>query len=116
MHDCPGVTDELARELASHRGRHELGRLELLRHELRLRLCTGARGVEALEGEEDDKAEQNREASREHTEHAGGTVAVLEVTALGGASPDEQHGADRDQRDAATMSAAHARVMVSSRS
>src|SRR5436190_82532 len=50
------VADELTREATTHREGHELGRLELLRDDLRLAHSAAARGVEALEGKEDDEA------------------------------------------------------------
>ena len=61
----------------------------------RLVLGAGARGVVALEGEEDDEPEHHGEPGRDHAEHAGCAVAVLEVAALGRRPADEQHRADR---------------------
>ena len=74
-----------------HGSREELGRLELLPDDLSLGLGAGARGVVALEGEEDDEPEHDRESRRDHAEHAGCAVAVLEVAAGGRAPADEQH-------------------------
>ena len=73
------VADELARKAGAHRGGEELGRLELLPDDLRLRLGAASRRVEALEGEEDDEPEQHGEPGREDAEDSGGAVAVLEV-------------------------------------
>jgi hypothetical protein len=69
--------------------------LELLRHDRRLVLGAGARGVVALEREEDDEAEHHGEPGRDHTKHSGRAVAVLEVAALGRRPAHEQHHADR---------------------
>ena len=63
--DGARVADELAGELSAHGGGHELGRLELLHRDLRLGLGAAARGVVALEGEEDDEPEHDRESGRE---------------------------------------------------
>ena len=64
---------------------------ELTRDDLRLGHGTAARGVEALEREEDDEAEEHCEAGREHAEDAGRAVPVLEVASLGSPPADEQH-------------------------
>ena len=77
-------------------------RLELLRDDLRLRLGAAPRGVVALEREEDDEPEQHGKPRREHSEDAGGSVAVLEVAPARRTSADEQHrhhGHDGDARD-----------------
>ena len=94
MHDVAPVTDELSREPFTRAGGQELRRLELLNDEERFLLCAATRRVVALEGEEDDEAEHDREARREHAEDARGAVAVLEVASLRSTSPDEQHRAD----------------------
>ena len=96
--------------------REELRRLELLRHELRLRLGAGARRVEALEREEHDEPEQHGEPGREHAEHAGRAVAVLEVAALGRPVRTSSITATAIAVTRTTMSAAQRMVMVSSRS
>ena len=94
MHDVAAVTDDLARQRLSHRAREELGRLELLNDELGLGLGAGSRRVIALEREEDDETDEDREARCEHSEDAGGAIAVLEVAPFGRTAPDEQHRAD----------------------
>jgi hypothetical protein len=57
VNDRPRVADELTREATTHREGHELGRLELLRDDLCLGHGAAARGVETLEGKEDDEAQ-----------------------------------------------------------
>jgi hypothetical protein len=99
VHDVARVADQLAGQRLSHDRRHELRRLELLDDDLRLRLRAAPGGVVALEGEEDDEADQDREARREHAEHAGGPVAVREVASGGCVAPDEQHHGDRRPGD-----------------
>ena len=99
MDDRAGVADQIPGEPPAHGDRKELCRLELLRHDARLGLGAAAGGIEALEREEDHEPDQDGEAGRQNAEHARGSVAVLEVAALGGAPPDEQHGGDRDGRD-----------------
>ena len=94
MHDVAAVADDLARQRLSHRAWEELGRLELLNDELRLGLGAGSRRVIALEGEEDNETDEDREARCEHAEDAGGAIAVLEVAPFGRTAPDEQHRAD----------------------
>ena len=93
------VADELAREAGTHRDGEELGRLELLSDDLRLRLGAASRGVEALEREEDDEPEEHGEPGREDAEDSGGAVPVLEVASRGGPAANEQHRRDRDRRD-----------------
>ena len=84
--DVARVTDERIRQRLAGGGGEELCRLELLGHDRRLVLGARARGVVALEGEEDDEPEHHGEPGRDHAEHAGRAVAVLEVAALGRAS------------------------------
>ena len=82
--DVARVTDESVADRAGARGNgQELCRLELLGHDLRLGLGAGARGVIALEREEDDEPEHDRESRRDHAEDAGRPVAVHEVAACG---------------------------------
>ena len=100
VHDRARVADELAREAVALGDGHELGRLELLRDDVRLVDGAAARGVEALEGEEDDEAEEHGEAGREDAEHPGRAIAVLEVAPLGRAPADEQHRGDGDDAHA----------------
>ena len=95
----PRVADEFARKAGTRRDGEELGRLELLRDDLRLRLGAGSRGVEALERKEDDEPEQHGEPRREDAEDAGGAVPVLEVASRRGLASDEQHRRDRNGRD-----------------
>ena len=95
----PRVADELAGEARANGDREELRRLELLRHDLRLRLGAATRGVEALEREEDDEPEEHGEPGREHAEDAGGAVAVLEVASRRSSAANEQHRRDRKRRD-----------------
>ena len=64
------IADELAREAGTDGDRDELCRLELLSDDLRFRLASASRRVEALEGEEDDEPQQHGEPGREHAEHA----------------------------------------------
>ena len=92
------VTDELAGEARTNGDREELRRLELLRHDLRLRLGAAPRGVEALERKEDNEPEKHGEARREHAEHPGGAVTVLEVASRRGSPADEKHRRDRKRR------------------
>ena len=92
-----GVADQLAGQLARHRRREELRRLDLLRHRERLRLGPGARRVVAGEGEEDHEAEEHGETGRQHAEHARGAVAVVEVAAVGRVSAHEQDRRDRER-------------------
>ena len=99
MDDGTRVANELTRESTPDRRGHELRRLELLRNDLRLGDGAAARGVEALEREEDDEAEQHGEARREDAEDAGRAVAVLEVTALGSPAADDKHRGGRDDGD-----------------
>ena len=102
VYDGPRVADELTGEATAHRGGHELCRLELLRDDLSFGDRAAPRGVEALEREEDDEAEQHGEAGSEHAEDAGRAVAVLEVASLGCPPADEQHRRgcdDGDQHD-----------------
>ena len=80
-------------------GGEELGRLELLSDDLRLRLGAAPRGVETLERQEHDEPEEHGEPGREDTEDSGGAVAVLEVAPRRGAATNEQHRGDRDRRD-----------------
>ena len=89
VHDGARVADELAREAATHRDRHELGRLELLRDDLCLVLTAASRGVKAFEGKEDDEAQQHGKAGCEDAEHPGRAVAVLEVAPLRCPAADE---------------------------
>ena len=89
--DGPGVADELAGELLAHVGGQELGGLHLLRDRDGLGLRTGARLVVGLERQEDDEPEQDREARRQHPEHAGRAVPVAEVAALRCAPPHQEH-------------------------
>ena len=92
------VADQLARELAGHVGQ-ELGRLDLLGHDRRLCLGAGTRLVVRRERQEDDEAEQDREAGGEHAEDARGSVTVGEVAALGRPSAHHQHRRHRDRGD-----------------
>ena len=89
--------------VGGHVRRQELRGLELLGHREGLGLRTAAGLVEAGERQEDDEAEQHREAGGQHAEHAGRPVAVVEEAAVGGPTPhDEQQRDDRaggNQRD-----------------
>src|SRR5262245_40183173 len=73
-------------------------RFVLLGDEERLALCAVARLVVGREREKDDESGEDRESAREDPEDARCTVAVLEVAALGSATPDEEHCSDRDRR------------------
>ena len=92
------ITDKLAGEARANGDREQLRRLELLRHDLRLRLGATPRGVEALERKEDNEPEKHGEARREHAEHAGGAVTILEVASRRGSPPHEKHRRDRKRR------------------
>src|SRR3954447_14807376 len=61
----------------------------------RLGFGAAACGVEALEGEDDHEAGQDREAAGEDAEHPCGPVPVGEVAALRRSAADEQHRGDR---------------------
>ena len=61
-------------------------------------LSTRTGVVVAGEGEEDEEPDEDREPGREHTEDARGAVPVVEVTAVRGATTNEQHRRDRDAR------------------
>ena len=98
--DRPRVTDQLARELGRHVVGKKLRRLELLRNDDRLVLGARARDVVVREREEDDEAEQDGKAGGEHAEDACGAVAVVEVSTVRGATPQEQERGDRDGRRA----------------
>ena len=87
-------------ELPANGDGQELGGLELLRHEASLRLRPAPGLVVALEGEDDDQPEQDREAGGDHAEHPGRPVAVGEVAAFRSAAADEQHRGHRDARGA----------------
>ncbi len=93
-----GVADELVGEPAPHPLGQELGGLELLCHDEGLGLGAAPGSVVALEGQEHDEPEQDREPRREHAEHPCGSVAVVEVAAVGRTASDEQEHADRDPR------------------
>jgi hypothetical protein len=69
----------------------------LLGHGQGLCLGTGAGLVVAREREEDDEAEQDRKARRQHSEYAGGAVAVLEIASFGRPAANEQHRRDGDR-------------------
>ena len=98
-----GVADQLAGQLTRHRRREELRRLDLLGHGERLRLGAGVCRVVAGEGQEDHEAEQHGETGRQHAEHAGGTVAVVEIAAIGRAAAHQQDRRDRTAVAATTM-------------
>ncbi len=91
VHDVACIAEQLAGQHLARRSRKELRVLDLLDHDQRLRLRPGARLVIALEREEDDEAEQHGEARREDAEDARRAIAVREVAALGGATPDDEH-------------------------
>ena len=76
----------------------ELGGRELLRDDDRLRLGARARDVVVREREEDDEAEQDREPRREHAEHSGRAVSVVEEAAVGSAAAQEQQEHDGHRR------------------
>ncbi len=99
MDHRPRVADELARKTGTRSDGEELGRLELLPDDLRLRLGAASRGVEALERQEDDEPEEHGEPGREDAEDSGGAVTVLEVASRRRPAPNEQHRRDRDRRD-----------------
>ena len=94
------VADEITGEPRSHGDRQELCGLELLHHGPCLGLGAAARRVEALEREEDDEADQHREAGRKDAKDPGRAIAILEVAALGRTPADEQHRRDRHHGDA----------------
>ena len=63
--DRAGVADQLAGEVGADVGRQHLRRLDLLGDGQRLGLGAGARGVVALEAEEDQEAEEHGEPGGE---------------------------------------------------
>ena len=94
--DPAGVADELAREVVADVGREPLRGLHLLRDGQRLGLGSAPRGVVALEGEEDQEAEQHGEPGGDHPEDAGGPVAVGDEPALRRPAAHGEHAGDRD--------------------
>ena len=95
VYDRAPVADELARQLSRDRLGQELGVLDLLDEDQRLLLGARPRLVIAREGEEDDEAQEHREARRQHAEDPRRAIAVGEVAALGRPAADEQQGGDR---------------------
>ena len=94
--DGAPVADELAGQRRRH-GRRELLRvLDLLHEDERLGLRSRPGLVVALEGQEDDEAEQDGEAGGEDAEDAGCPIAVREVAALRRAAAHEEHRRDGD--------------------
>ena len=89
--DVAAVADDVAGETLFLALGQELRGLEELPRQERLGVGAALGLVVAREGEDDDQAEQDREARREHAEDARGPVAVGEVAAFGRASPHEQH-------------------------
>jgi hypothetical protein len=111
MHDCARVADEAACQRGVDRRRQQLRGLELLYDGERLSFRASARLVVSREGQEDDEAGKDREGAREHAEHPGRAVAVLEVAAVWRPAPDEQHRRDRcavgDEKDDDAPEKAH---------
>jgi hypothetical protein len=66
---------------------------------MRASVGAAARGVVALEGQEDDEPRQQREAGGEDAEHPGSAVAVREIAPVRRAASYEEHRRDRDGRD-----------------
>ena len=83
VHHRACVADELAAERVRGGLREVLRGLELLRDDRRLGLRAGACLVVGVERQEDDEAEEHREARGQDAEDARGAVAVREVAALG---------------------------------
>src|SRR4030095_9508673 len=81
--DRTGVADQLCGQLSGNCRREELCRLDLLRHDARLRLRTRSRRVIAREREEHYEPEKHGKSGSEYPEDASGAVAVVEVTAVG---------------------------------
>ena len=91
MNHRPPVAHQLAGELSGTGAPRNWAVCDLLREHQRLLLGPRSRLVVALEGEEDDEAEQHGESGREHAEDSRGAVAVGEAAALGRTAPHEQH-------------------------
>ena len=96
MRDRSAVADELAAELRRLAPRKELRSLELLDHVRRLLFGAAPRVVVARVGQEDDEAEQHREARREHAEDACGAISVREEASHRRAAPEGKKARHRD--------------------
>ena len=91
----PGVADQLAGQLARGCGDAKNCAVSTCCATMqRLGLRAGPGRVVAGERQEHHEAEQHREPGRQHAEHAGGTVAVVEVAAVRRPAPHQQHRPD----------------------
>ena len=97
--DGPRIADELAGEPAGDVGGQELGGLGHLGDDRGLGRRSRPRVVVRLERQEDDEAEQHREAGREDAENPCSAVAVAEVAAHRGRPAHQQHGGHRRRRE-----------------
>jgi hypothetical protein len=68
-------------------------------HDLRLRFGAATRGVEALERQEDDEAEEHGEPGCEDPKDAGRAISVLEAASRRSPAANKQHRRDRKGRN-----------------